>query len=213
MMIVVRRAAASLGALLVAIQFVRPDLTNPPVVADLTAPPEVQRVLRHSCYNCHSNETQVPWFDRIVPAYWKVVEDVRQGREHLNFSSFGRLPPAQQKGLLYEAVNQIRLGAMPPSAYTLVHPGSVVAPGDLALLERYLHPQAEKQEVAPALPVPATPMFPSRGDVPPAPDGLAFVHLETIETHILDAGHFALETHALEISQYIRQFVRKQPAR
>jgi hypothetical protein len=171
----VRRAAAVLALLFVAIQFVRPDLTNPPVVADLTAPPEVQRVLRHSCYNCHSNETQVPWFDRIVPAYWKVVEDVRLGREHLNFSSFGTLPAAQQKGLLYESVNQIRLGAMPPSAYTLVHPGSVVAPSDVALLERYLHPEAEEQEVAPALPVPALPMFPSRADVPPAPDGLAFV--------------------------------------
>jgi pimeloyl-ACP methyl ester carboxylesterase len=36
--------------------------------------------------------------------------------------------------------------------------------------------------------------------------------LETIETHLLDAGHFALETHALEISQYIRQFLRKQIA-
>jgi hypothetical protein len=171
----VRRAAAILGALFVAIQFVRPDLTNPPVVADLTAPPEVQRVLRHSCYNCHSNETHVPWFDRVVPVYWKVVEDVRQGREHLNFSSFGRLLPAQQKGLLYESVNQIRLGAMPPPAYTLVHPGSVVAPDDLARLERYLHPEAEEQEVAPALSVPATPMFPSRGNVRPAPDGLAFV--------------------------------------
>lgn len=170
----VGRAAAILGALFVAIQFVRPDLTNPPVVADLAASPEVERVLRQSCYDCHSNETRVPWFDRIVPVYWKVVEDVRHGREHLNFSSFGRLPPGQQKGLLYESVNQIRLGAMPPSAYTLVHPGSAVAPGDLALLELYLHP-AEKQEIASALPVPARPMFPSRGDVPPAPDGLAFV--------------------------------------
>jgi len=170
-----RRAAGILGALLVAIQFARPDLTNPPVVADLTAPPEVQRVLRQSCYDCHSNETQVPWFDLVVPVYWKVVEDVRHGRAHLNFSSFGRLSPAQQKGLLYESVNQIRLGAMPPSAYTLVHPGSVVASGDLALLERTLHPEGEGQEVAPALPVPATPMFPSRGDVSPAPNGLAFI--------------------------------------
>ena len=34
--------------------------------------------------------------------------------------------------------------------------------------------------------------------------------LKTIETHILDAGHFALETHAIEIAQYIREFLRKQ---
>ncbi|MGO8993473.1 MAG: alpha/beta fold hydrolase [Polyangiaceae bacterium] len=34
--------------------------------------------------------------------------------------------------------------------------------------------------------------------------------LKTLETHILDAGHFALETHSLEIAQYIRAFLQKR---
>jgi pimeloyl-ACP methyl ester carboxylesterase len=33
--------------------------------------------------------------------------------------------------------------------------------------------------------------------------------LKTIETHILNAGHFALETHAFEIAQAIRAFLAR----
>ena len=124
----------------IALQFVRPALPNPPVVADLQAPAPVKQILTTSCYNCHSNETKLPWFDRIVPAYWLVVHDVLKGRRHLNFSDFGTLPAAQQKAFLYEAVNQMRLGAMPPANYTMIHHEAIVTPAQIAVLENYLHP-------------------------------------------------------------------------
>jgi hypothetical protein len=140
--------AAFSGIVFVALQFIRPELANPPVTADIDAPPEVQQILRTSCYNCHSNETRLPWFDRIVPAYWIAVRDVKAGRKHLNFSEIGKLPAAQQKAALYESVSQIELGAMPLPAYKRVHPESVITPEQLALLKRYLTP--------PSLNVPST---------------------------------------------------------
>jgi Haem-binding domain/Cytochrome P460 len=124
------------------IQFVRPELTNPPVTAELQAPPEVKQVLRNSCYNCHSNETKLPWFDKVVPAYWVVTSDVIEARKHLNFSEIGKLPAAQQKGILFEAVNMIELGAMPLPAYLHVHPGAAVTPEQLAALRNYLNAPA-----------------------------------------------------------------------
>src|SRR4030088_350349 len=96
----------------VCLQFIRPELTNPPVTAELQAPPEVKQVLKNSCYNCHSNETKVPWFDQGVPAYWVVGGDVNEKRDQLDFSEIAKLPAAQQKGFLFEAVNMIQLGAM-----------------------------------------------------------------------------------------------------
>lgn len=124
----------------VAIQFIRPTLDNPPVTADLQAPTEVKHVLRNSCYNCHSNETQLPWFDRIAPAYWVVTSDVKEARKHLNFSEIGKLPAAQQKAALFEAVNMMRLGAMPLKSYTLIHPNARLSSEDIATLETYLNP-------------------------------------------------------------------------
>ena len=122
----------------VCLQFIRPELTNPPVTAELQAPPEMKHVLKNSCYNCHSNETKLPWFDKVVPAYWVVTSDVTEARKHLNFSEIGKLPAAQQKASLFEAVNMIQLGAMPLPAYLRVHPGAAVTPEALAVLRNYL---------------------------------------------------------------------------
>jgi len=170
----VRRATGACGALFLAIQFVRPAIPTPPVVAELELPPEVGQVFRRDCYDCHSNETKVRWFDLVAPVYWKVAQDVAQGRRHLNFSLVGRLPRAQQRAFLYESVNQIKLGAMPPAAYTLVHRTARTTPGDLALLERYLAPDAADHEPSPPTRLAPIAAFPSRADVPPAPSGLAF---------------------------------------
>src|SRR5580704_5332931 len=86
---------AALGLGFIGIQFIRPALPNPPVIAELQAPPEVKEILRNSCYSCHSNETRLPWFDEVVPAFWIVTRDVREARRHLNFSEIGKLPAAQ----------------------------------------------------------------------------------------------------------------------
>jgi Haem-binding domain len=59
----------------IAIQFIRPAISNPPVTADLAAPEEVKQILRKSCYDCHSNETKLAWFDEIVPGYWLVASE------------------------------------------------------------------------------------------------------------------------------------------
>jgi hypothetical protein len=68
-----------------------------PVTADLDMPAPVKQILRTSCYNCHSNETKLSWFDQIVPAYWLVVSDVKQARSNLNFSELATLPKVQQR--------------------------------------------------------------------------------------------------------------------
>jgi hypothetical protein len=170
-----------LGISFVSIQFIRPALLNPPVEADLQAPPEVKQILRTSCYNCHSNQTVLSWFDQPVPAYWLVARDVREGRKHLNFSEIGKLPAAQQRGILFEAVSQIELGAMPLPAYKRAHPESAITAEKLAVLKSYLSPPAQKAatpaEIAEAdaqydkwiQPGGVTP------EVAPAPNGIAFL--------------------------------------
>jgi len=119
-------------------QFVRPSLTNPPVTADIQAPAQVKKIIETSCYNCHSNETSLPWFDRIVPAYWIAARDVKHGRARLNFSEIGKLPVAVQNAALFESVSQIELGAMSLPAYRRVHRESEIKPEQLRVLKSYL---------------------------------------------------------------------------
>ena len=131
-------SACILFFLLLAIQFIRPEITHPRVTADLQAPEDVKMILKRACYDCHSNETSLPWYDQPAPAYWQVAKDVREGRKGLNFSEFGNLPAGNQQGKLWESVNQIIAGAMPLRAYTLLHPSARVSAADIQLLKKYV---------------------------------------------------------------------------
>jgi hypothetical protein len=133
-----------------ALQLIRPTLDNPPVTAEIRAPEDVKRVLRQSCYSCHSNETRLPWFDQMVPAYWIVAGDVQHARMHLNFSEIGATPTAKQRATLFEAVNQIEAGAMPLPAYLSVHREARVNKEALAVLRNYLKSSLPLQSTDPA---------------------------------------------------------------
>ncbi|WP_202594949.1 heme-binding domain-containing protein [Blastopirellula marina] len=170
----------SLGVLFLFLQLFRPQLCNPPVVAEIAVPSRVRDILRKSCYDCHSNETKLAWFDQLAPASWLVAHDVREGRRYLNFSELGELPAAKQQGILFEAINQIELGAMPLRAYRWSHPDKMVSADDLATLKDYLI-STSPQPIAGAAERNATldqwmawSHSNARPEVSPAPNGIPF---------------------------------------
>lgn len=122
----------------VAIQFIRPRLDNPPVTGDLQAPEEVKVILQRACYDCHSNQTKLAWFDLPAPAYWLVVDDVKKGRKVLNFSDIGNLPKAQQAAKLFESIYQVEQNAMPLKSYTALHHGGKISPEEVDILKKYV---------------------------------------------------------------------------
>lgn len=86
----------SVLAVLIVIQFIPVDTSNPPVTADIPSSPEGKAVLRRACYDCHSNETRWPWYSRVAPASWLTARDVREGRAELNFSAWNEYSTQQR---------------------------------------------------------------------------------------------------------------------
>lgn len=177
-----RRVIAILGIGFLGMQFIRPELKNSSGTADLKVPPEVKEVLTRSCYDCHSNETRLSWFDEPAPAYWIVARDVRSGRQHLNFSEIATLPEAQQRAILFESVSQIELGAMPLPAYKRLHPGSAVSAEELAILKQYLARATPREGTTSAQIAAADAQYAewidqgsASRDLAPAPNGIAFL--------------------------------------
>jgi hypothetical protein len=173
-------AVLAVGFLL--LQLVRPKLPNAPVTAELQAPEDVKQILKNACYNCHSNQTTLSWFDYPVPAYWLVVQDVREGRRRLNFSEMGNLPAAQQQAALFEAVSQIELDAMPLPPYKRMHPESVITPEQLAVLKKYLLMGISNELASQAAIAAADAQYhqwiqsnDAARNVAPAPNGIAFL--------------------------------------
>lgn len=165
----------------VATQFIRPKLVNPPVIAELNVPPDIKQIFSTSCYNCHSNETRLSWFDRIVPAYWLVANDVKTARRHLNLSEMQGVQGSAQQDLLFQIANQIQAGTMPPRSYTLLHPESKVTPEKLQILKAYLDPYRTRPASSPAQFAAATQEYDqwigirSAHDAQPAPNGISFI--------------------------------------
>lgn len=132
--------AVALAFLFLLLQFFRPSIPSKPATAEIHAPDNLRQILRKSCYSCHSDERRLSWFDEVVPVYWLVRKDILKAREHLNFSTIGNEPDAIQKAKLYEAVNMIQHGVMPPKRFLTLHREAGVTPKELVMLKDYLSP-------------------------------------------------------------------------
>jgi hypothetical protein len=110
-----------IGIALVAAQLVRCSHDNPPVTAEIQAPADVQQVLERSCYDCHSHETRWPWYSQVAPVMWLVSHDVDEGREHLNFSTWGGLSEKAKTKVKQEIAEVVEKGEMPMAYYVPLH--------------------------------------------------------------------------------------------
>jgi hypothetical protein len=111
-------------------------IENPPVTQDAPWPSEeARRLAVAACYDCHSNETDVKWFDRIAPGSWLVEQHVDEGRSILNFSTWDRPQPSDEDDW-HDAVED---GEMPMRSYTLLHPEARLSAAEREVLVAALH--------------------------------------------------------------------------
>src|SRR5438034_7932401 len=133
-------SAITVGTVLVAIQIVPVERTNPPTspgTKPLEAPAEVIAVLRRSCHDCHSNETRWPWYAYVAPVSWLVAGDVKDGRAKLNFSMWGDYSAAKRASKAGTMIDEIEEGAMPLPKYLAIHSDAKLSAADIALLRKW----------------------------------------------------------------------------
>jgi hypothetical protein len=88
---------------------------------ELKAPPEIMAILKRSCYDCHSNNTVLPWYSHVAPFSWSISRHIDLGRKWVNFSIWESYTPEQKDtkmGEIYKAVYQV----MPLQGYVAAHP-------------------------------------------------------------------------------------------
>lgn len=85
------------------------------------APPEIKQIINTSCYDCHSLQTNLPWYVTVAPLSWIINHHITEGRENVNFSTWGNYSPEEQQHLLAECQKEISKNKMPLSSYTLIH--------------------------------------------------------------------------------------------
>ena len=125
-----------LGVVLILIQIIRIDKTNPPVdssldfVATMNPPEGVKKNLIAACYDCHSNETKYPWYTNIAPVSWWIKGHINGGKQHLNYSVWGEYTKGKQEHKVEESIEVLENQRMPLSSYTWLHPDAKLSDSD-----------------------------------------------------------------------------------
>lgn len=93
---------------------------NPAVVAEPKWDSSQTRDLAvRACFDCHSNQTEWPWYSNVAPISWLIQHDVDEGRQTLNFSEWNR-PQREARG----TAREVQRGTMPQWYYVLLHPSA-----------------------------------------------------------------------------------------
>ncbi|WP_027381745.1 heme-binding domain-containing protein [Chryseobacterium daeguense] len=118
------------------LQLFSQPLEGKPVTKQIEAPREVISILENSCFNCHSNQQNLSWYDKIAPISWAVNKDVKRAREVLNFSEYD-YSPGEHKGNMYAILNMMQSGKMPLHEYTLLLPSAKITQKDIDVIKKY----------------------------------------------------------------------------
>ena len=112
---------------LVGLQFI-PTLVNEQLTYnpnDFTnvyeVPKEITIQLKNSCYDCHSNFTEYPWYGKLQPMNIILAQHITDGKKELNLSEFGTYSDRKKRSKLKSMINQIKNDEMPLTSYTLLH--------------------------------------------------------------------------------------------
>ena len=135
-----KKILLTLMVLFVAIQFIQParnkngQVLPTDISKSYSLPQNVWAVLKTACYDCHSNNTNYPWYVNIQPVGWIMARHIKQGKEELNFSEFGSYSPRRQASKLKSVENSIKDDDMPLSSYTLIHKNARLSQAEKALV-------------------------------------------------------------------------------
>ncbi len=135
-----KRIGLLLLLLAIAIQFVPVNRTNPALDPNQdylkvsAAPAEVARLLKASCYDCHSNESKYPWYAYVAPVSFLTQNHIQEGRSKVNFSTWGNSSAHDQSEALEEIPETIAEGEMPLWDYKLMHPEAKLTEAEKRIL-------------------------------------------------------------------------------
>ncbi|RFN60191.1 heme-binding domain-containing protein [Marixanthomonas ophiurae] len=122
---------------LVIIQFIRPEKNKGGYESiaffekETKPSAEVALLLKENCYDCHSDQTQYPWYSEIAPFSLWLDEHIEHGKGHFNASAWDSYSIKKKDHKMEELVEMIEEGEMPLDSYTWIH-------GDLTEQEQKL---------------------------------------------------------------------------
>ena len=106
-------------------------------------PEQVEVIFKTSCYDCHSNNTIYPWYNKIQPVSWIMDGHIKEAKAELNFNEFGSYSERRQKSKFKSILSQVKDGEMPLASYTWMHREAKLSKKEIKALEDWIDKMLE----------------------------------------------------------------------
>lgn len=101
---------------------------------------EVYPVFKRTCFDCHSSQTQYPWYYQLPGAKQIIDSDIKEAQGHLVFENGfpfkSHAMPTEDLNAIAAEVNE---GDMPPLRYKLLHPKSTLSEDDKKVILNWIN--------------------------------------------------------------------------
>jgi len=128
----------------VGIQFVPTDLNQSDTVPKTdfllvnNTQENISALLQESCYDCHSNNTEYPWYNKVQPVAWFLEDHINEGKEELNFNEWDAYYNRRKNSKLKSIISQVKDDEMPLASYTLIHKDAKLSNSEKTLIIDYM---------------------------------------------------------------------------
>lgn len=93
--------------------------------------------LRKSCFDCHSNQVNLPWYSKVAPSSWLLAGHIKEGRSYLNFSEWAAYSDREKIGLLGDIRDEVSSGKMPLKSYLLIHSDARIDTAEISAILKW----------------------------------------------------------------------------
>lgn len=107
-------------------------------VSETTPPDEVMLVLKQACFDCHSDYTRYPWYNKITPVNYWLDGHIRHGKGELNFSKWTAYSTKRKDHKLEEVVEMIEKKEMPLPSYTWTHSDAILTDAQIKAVKNWV---------------------------------------------------------------------------
>ncbi|MFD2551019.1 heme-binding domain-containing protein [Bizionia sediminis] len=132
------KIALVLLLVLILIQFFGPAKNNEgvesfePFLAETNPPENVKTILKASCFDCHSNHTNYPWYGTITPVNYWLDADIMAGKKQFNVSLWPGYSNKKKDYKLKALMRVMDFRKMPLKSYANFHESANLSDEEIA---------------------------------------------------------------------------------
>ncbi|MEM5564403.1 heme-binding domain-containing protein [Psychroserpens sp. AS72] len=124
---IIKKILVVLLVVFIIMQFFGPErnegdiVTVDAFIAETNPPSDVKHILETTCYDCHTDVTTYPWYNKITPVNYWLADHVKDGKKHFNISAWDGYNLKKKEHKIHELIEEVEEKNMPLESYTYTH--------------------------------------------------------------------------------------------